>query len=257
MTRLSSKSFHAEGIVIGKRNFFEADRIVEILTMEKGKVRAVVRGARKSKSKLAGSTELFTHGEFTFAKGKNLDIITAVTPLDYFQKAMGDLKKISWLFLMSETLEKLLPREVPNEEIFKETLSAFRFINRNEKSYLVYEYLYKVIVLLGYGLSLSQCSRCHEKKDTLNDLNNILRLESGGILCKKCNSTSHQTLKVSKNTIKLLLYIENNELGEYSKITFDKNVSRELTNIISAYLNHIYQKEFKSNKFIEDVKALK
>lgn len=257
MTRLSSKSFHAEGIVIGKRNFFEADRVVEIFTMEKGKMRAVVKGARKSKSKLAGSTELFTHGEFTFAKGKNLDIITAVTPLDYFQKATNDLKKISWLFLMSETLEKLLPREVPNEEIFEETLGAFRFINRNEKPDIAYEYLYKVVVLLGYGLSLSHCSQCHKKIETLNSLSNILSLESGGILCEKCNPTSQQTIKISKNTIKLLLYIEGHELNEYSKITFDKKISNELTTIINTYLNHIYQREFKSSKFIKDVKALK
>lgn len=257
MTKLSSKSFQTEGIVIGKKNFFEADRIVEILTLEKGKIRAVVKGARRPKSKLAGSTELFTHGYFTFARGKNLDIVTAVTPMDYFQKATGDLRKVSWLFLISETLEKLMPREVPNEKMFKETLSVFRVINRTDKPHVVYEYLYKMVVLLGYGLSVSICSRCHEKVDDLHDKDNIVSLDSGGILCKKCSPNSSQTLKISGNTIKLLTYIENHELDTYSKITFEEDISNELTETISLYLNHIYQREFKSHKFIKDVKALK
>lgn len=257
MTRLSSKSFQAEGIVIAKKNFFEADRIVEVLTLEKGRVRAIVKGARRPKSKLSGSTEIFTHGVFTFAKGKNLDIVTAVTPLDYFQKATNDLKKVSRLFLISEILEKILPREVPNKEIFEETLNVFRTINRSDKIYVAYEYIYKLVVLLGYGLSLSECSRC-DKKIVLSDKeDNTLSFVTGGTLCKTCETDIGVSLKLSSDTIKLLKYIEKSNFPVYSKVSFNENVKKEIVDLVTSYSSYIYQKEFKSSGFIKSVKALK
>jgi len=225
--------------------------------LEKGKIRAIVKSARKPKSKLAGVTEIFTHGEFTLAKGKNLDIVMAVTPLDYFQKAAGDLNKISLLFFISETLEKLLPREVPNEKIFEETLGVFRVINRTDKAYVAYEYLYKLVVLLGYGLSLLVCSKCHKKTESLSEKNNALNLASGGILCKKCSSGSADSTNLSASTIKLLKYIETHDFPDYSKVKFNDNAQKEIAGLVTSYLNHIYQKELKSPGFIKSIKALK
>lgn len=257
MTRLSEKNFKARGIVVSKKNFFEADRIVEIFTVEKGRVRAIVKGARKPQSKLAGVTEIFTYGDFSFAKGKNLDIVTASVPLDHFQKAKGDLEKISRLFLVSEALGKLLPGEVPNEKIFKETLNTFKAVDTTDRECVVYEYLYKLVVLLGYSLSLSACSKCHKKIDILEKNDNILDFAFGGALCKKCRLGSVGSVKVAANTIKLLKYIEGHTFSSYSKVIFGDSEQKELANFIERYLNYIYQKEFKSARFVKSVKALK
>ncbi|MDO8507459.1 MAG: DNA repair protein RecO [bacterium] len=257
LTRLSSKTYKVTGIVLGKKNFFETDRIIEIFTLEKGKVRAVVKGARKSSSKLAGSTELFTYGDFFLAKGKNLDIVTSVVSKNHFQKAAGNLKNISQLFLISEVLNKLLPADMPNESIFAETIKIFELINKNAKPELAYEYLYKTIVLFGYGLSLTSCSKCHEEIPEIQASKNIFNLESGGILCERCNSGDIINVELSKNTIKILRYIENHDIDKYSKVVLDDKTAAELLNLVTGYLNFIYQREFKSAKFIKNVKALK
>lgn len=257
LTRLNTKSYKVTGIVIKRKNFFEADRIISIFTKEKGLIRCVVKGARKSTSKLSGISELFVYGEFTLAKGKNLDILTASVPREYFQKSTQDLVKISQLFLVSETLGKLLPQEVPFDDLYNETISFFRIVNEHEKSCLLYEYLYKASVLLGYGLSLDACAKCHEENIVVKEKDNLLSLERGGILCEKCISGNYSTIKISKDTLKMLKYIERNSIEEYSKISFDESVERQISNVVNLYLNHIYQREMKSPGFIKDVKALK
>jgi len=256
LTRLTAKNFTAQGIVLGRRNFFESDRIIEIFTYENGRFRAVVKGARKPRSKLAGNTDLFTHGNFTFAKGKNLDIVTSIVPLDFFQRATSDLKKVALLFLISEALIKLLPTDVPNEKVFEETLNIFRKINRSDKLYLTYEYLYKLVVMLGYGFSISICSKCHKDIESL-EKTNTFSFSSGGIICKICEPAFVDTLNLSSNTVKLLKYIEQNSFENYSKVKIDEKTQKELKNIIISYLNYIYQKELKSPKFIASVKSLK
>ncbi|HDU1200630.1 TPA: DNA repair protein RecO, partial [Listeria monocytogenes] len=55
-----------EGIVIRQTSYRESDKIVRMYTREFGKIGVVARGAKKTKSRLAAVTQLFTNGYFTF-----------------------------------------------------------------------------------------------------------------------------------------------------------------------------------------------
>ena len=55
-----------KGIVLSRTNFGEADRILTFLTADHGKIRAIAKGVRKQKSKLAGGIEIFSISDLTF-----------------------------------------------------------------------------------------------------------------------------------------------------------------------------------------------
>ncbi|MDO8591465.1 MAG: DNA repair protein RecO, partial [bacterium] len=59
-----------QGIVLSRTDFGEADRILTFLTNDHGKVRAIAKGVRKSKSKLAGGIELFSISDLTLIIGR-------------------------------------------------------------------------------------------------------------------------------------------------------------------------------------------
>jgi DNA repair protein RecO (recombination protein O) len=67
-----------EGIVLSRTNFGEADRIITMLTPDRGKVRLMAKGVRKIKSKLAGGIELFSVSQISFIPGKG-DIHTLIS----------------------------------------------------------------------------------------------------------------------------------------------------------------------------------
>ncbi|MGA3150040.1 MAG: DNA repair protein RecO [Candidatus Saccharimonadales bacterium] len=60
-----------QGIVLSRTDFGEADRILTFLTPDHGKVRAIAKGVRKTKSKLAGGIELFSISDLTFLIGRS------------------------------------------------------------------------------------------------------------------------------------------------------------------------------------------
>lgn len=252
MSSISSKHYNEEGIIIAKRNFLESDKMLDIFTLEKGRINVLVKGARRGTSKLAGSTEIFIYGFFGFVKGKKNDILISAKPVRYFRRGQGDLDKLSHFFLVSEILSKLLPPEVPNKNIFEETLEFFKRTSSKNNPSLVYEYIYKLTILLGYGLSLETCPKCHKKSGS----SLFLSLEAGGVVCKDC-SAKENVRKVSKDTLKLLRYIEKNTILDYSRVTFGKETEEELTSLVNGYLDSIYQREIKSKKFIKAVERLK
>ncbi|MBA3757620.1 DNA repair protein RecO [Candidatus Saccharibacteria bacterium] len=84
------KQFISKGIVLSRTNYGEADRIITFLTPDQGKVRAIAKGVRKSKSKLAGAIELFSVSELTFIVGRS-DIKTLIS--SRLQKHYGNIVK--------------------------------------------------------------------------------------------------------------------------------------------------------------------
>ncbi len=65
------KSIATKAIILRRLNFEEADRILTVITPEHGKVSLFARGARRSKSKLAGGLELFSISDIVYIDGKS------------------------------------------------------------------------------------------------------------------------------------------------------------------------------------------
>jgi len=64
------KQFNTRGIILARTDYAEADRILTFLTPGRGKLKAIAKGVRKSKSKLAGGIELFCVSDLTVIIGR-------------------------------------------------------------------------------------------------------------------------------------------------------------------------------------------
>src|SRR3984885_14228773 len=68
--------YRDDGVVLRVQKLGEADRIITILTRRTGRVRAVAKGVRRTKSKFGASLEPFTHVDLLLYTGRSLDVIT-------------------------------------------------------------------------------------------------------------------------------------------------------------------------------------
>ncbi|MCL2475441.1 MAG: DNA repair protein RecO, partial [Chloroflexi bacterium] len=91
-----NRYYESEGIIIRKIRLGEAARILTILTPGAGKVSAVAKGVCRSKSKMSGHLELFTHSQIEFARGRNLDTVINCQTINSFYHIKGDLIGIAY-----------------------------------------------------------------------------------------------------------------------------------------------------------------
>jgi len=96
-----------QGIVLARTNFGEADRIVTFLTPDNGKISAMVKGVRKSQSKLAGGIELFSVSDITYIPGKR-DVSTIVSTRlhKHYGNIVKDLDRTNTGYELIKTLNK-------------------------------------------------------------------------------------------------------------------------------------------------------
>lgn len=113
-------------IVLRRTNYGEADRIVTFLTPI-GKVKAIVKGVRRSKSKLAGGIELFSENTITFleTRGELQRIVSTRLEL-HWGGVVGDLQRMMFGYEAMKLIDKVVENEAEREyyDLLKSTLSA-------------------------------------------------------------------------------------------------------------------------------------
>ncbi|NET08108.1 MAG: DNA repair protein RecO [Symploca sp. SIO2B6] len=114
-----SRTYKATGINLKSLPLGEADRLVTILTREFGLIRVVAPGARKQRSKLGGSSDLFVVNQLMLAKGKSLDKITQAQTLESYRGFRKDLSKLAASQYLAEVVLCLGLSEQPQEELYE------------------------------------------------------------------------------------------------------------------------------------------
>lgn len=103
-------------IVLSRSDYGEKDRILTVLTPGHGKLRAIAKGVRSSRSRLAGGIELFAENELALAGGRsNLYTVTFSRMKRYFGEISKDLDKSMYAYDCLKLINKLTPDEAGGE----------------------------------------------------------------------------------------------------------------------------------------------
>src|SRR4029077_16192362 len=104
--------YRDDGIVLRTQKLGEADRIITLLTRQNGRVRAVAKGVRRTKSRFGARLEPFTHVDLMIHPGRSLDVITQAEVIKPYGAPLAeDYPRYTAGTAMLETAERLTPME--------------------------------------------------------------------------------------------------------------------------------------------------
>lgn len=145
------RSFKTEGIVIKRRNYNEADKIVTIFSKKNGKINIKAVGVRRITSRRSSHIELLNYSTFNLYQGKGMPVLTEVTSLNDFSPLKKDLKKIAAAFHICELVDGLCAENQENDAIFNLLMQTFSKISSNYNLRdTVYEFEIQLLNLLGF-----------------------------------------------------------------------------------------------------------
>jgi recombinational DNA repair protein (RecF pathway) len=106
------QGYRDDGVVLRTQKLGEADRIITLLTRHNGRVRAVAKGVRRTKSRFGARLEPFTHVDVLIHSGRSLDVITQAEVIRaYGTPLASDYPKYTAGTAMLETAERFTPVE--------------------------------------------------------------------------------------------------------------------------------------------------
>jgi DNA repair protein RecO (recombination protein O) len=168
-----------QGIVVRGFPFGEADRVVVLVSPNSGKIRAVAKGIRRTKSRFGGRLEPFTHVDLVLYEGRNLDTITQVSVIEGFPALRDDLDRVLAAATMVEAIDAVTQegeRALRPFLLLQRGLRALEAGPRHDD--LVASFLLKVADVVGMAPALGHCAVCG-RTDGLTRFS----FAAGGVLC--------------------------------------------------------------------------
>ena len=153
--------YRDEGIVLRTHKLGEADRIVSVLTRHHGKVRAVAKGVRKTKSRFGARLEPPTHLQLQLYEGRSeLHIIDQAETVDHFRAIREDLDRLTHAVAMLESADQLGLEGEPNPGLYQMLLGALRALAGHSGPLVVPGFFLKVLALEGFRAVTDRCVEC-------------------------------------------------------------------------------------------------
>lgn len=236
-----------QGIVLGKKDVGEVDRIYTIYTLEKGKIRVLGKGVRKPNAKLAGSLETITRGEIFIAKNRGLGKITGVIVTDNFGNIKQELNRTSNVFYVFRIVSQIISEEEEDGEVFFLLEKYLVMLDDLKNSpelveILTVGLLFKVMDKLGYRLEVCHCVFC-EKKLVLEK--NFLSISRGGIVCSDCQRSESKKIAIDNELIKLIRIFLKNKLENFVKLKIDAKEIQKLKIIVREVISWFSGESFR------------
>jgi DNA repair protein RecO (recombination protein O) len=230
------------GIVLGKYNVGEADRIYTIYTLEKGKIKALAKGVRKSQARLAGNLENFSLVDLAIAKGKGTGKITGSIVENNFRNLRNNLEALGNVFEAVKILDKLTGLEEKDADIFNLLESYLKTadeasLEKEEKISLITRgFILKLLDCLGYKIEAKACVKC---SSAFPKNGNYFSAEKGGIVCTACSKEAGNKIAVSDNTIKIIRIFFQNKLKSLLKLKVTRKEIDNLKMITNDFIQWI------------------
>lgn len=238
--------YRDEGVVLRTQKLGEADRIITLLTRSHGRVRAVGKGVRRTRSKFGSRLEPFTHVDLQVYEGRSLDVVQqAETIASYGDRIVGDYARYTAGTAMLETAERLTAEEKePAVQQFLLLVGGLRTLaDAGHAPGLVLDaFLLRSLAVAGYGASFEDCARC-----TRPGPHPFFNVAAGGSVCGACRPGG--SVSPARETLDLLGALLTGDWAAAD--ASDSRHRREGSGLVAAYLQWHLERGLRSLPMVE------
>ena len=228
--------YRDEGIVLRTHKLGESDRIVSLYMRQRGKVRAVAKGVRKTKSKFGARLEPPSHVQALLYEGRELDIVTQAETVDHFRAIRDDLDRLTRAVSMLEAVDQLGLEGEGNPALFDMLLGALRALAEHRGPLVVPAFFLKVLSLEGFRPMVERCTECGREDDLV-----AFDLDSGGMRCRD----HRRGTALSPEAHELLLDILGGRLGSALNVA-PSDATVEIDHLAVRALEHHLERRLRS-----------
>ena len=248
-----SRLYKTQGVILSHSYVGEADALLSIYTPFLGKLRAVARGVKRPKSRLAGHLEPLTHCSLMLARGRNLDIISGCDTIEAFAPLKASLWLTSCGLYVAELTDRLGMEGTENRKLFQLLLNTLQSLRQGVEPSTVLRYFeFRSMACSGYLPEVWRCVACGH---SLEMESHAFSPPAGGLLCPQCRPGNSSGRTASVRAIKVLRYFSRHGLSAVARLRLKAEVLREIEGLMQLYVTYTLDQEVNSAKWLRTLQA--
>lgn len=229
-----ARTVTTEAVVLRSLRFSEADRILHLYTADRGRVGAIAKGVRKTRSRFGGRLEPLSHVELVLHEGRGeLQTITGASLLRSHAPIRDDTRRSAVGLVGAEAVLRLFPEQEQNDRVFA---ALTRFLDlldeaeevptRPELDRLGLAFQLKLLWLAGYLPHVGSCADCGATENIVG-----YSPRAGGAVCATCASGA---LTLSAEGLAAVDALLRKPLAEAPEAGVSERAARDALAIVSA-----------------------
>lgn len=239
----SDQVIRTSAIVIRTADFGEADRMLTLLTKDRGLLSAKVKAAKKQTSKLFCASSMFCCGEYEFYEKGGYYGIRGCGITHSFQKLPEDYDAYSAACVIADVAEKAAQQDLKEPKLFALVVNALYALETKAapRDTVLCYFLQRLLYIEGLYPSPDSCVSCGSPKATR------FSAERGGFVCETC---ANGAARVGRDVLDALRSMEGIVPKEIAKVKIPENTRGKLKDILIALTENALQKRLKTARFV-------
>ncbi len=236
---MAGRTLKTEAVVLRSFRLGEADRVLHLYTLERGRLGAVAKGIRRTKSRFGARLEPLSHVELLVHQGSGeLGTVTGAELVRSHHASREDGYRLGAGLVGLEAMLRLFGEPEPNPRAFG-ALTKFldlldevpsRVPGRPALDPLVLAFQLKLLWLSGYLPHLSSCAECGAAGPFVG-----YSPTAGGAVCRDCRAGA---LALSPEGLAGIEALLRRPLAEAADIGLGDRPARDALTLITASYEH-------------------
>ncbi|MBI4791814.1 MAG: DNA repair protein RecO [Deltaproteobacteria bacterium] len=240
----------SRAIVLQVTDYGESDKIVTLYTSQFGKLKAIAKGAKRSKKRFVNKLEFFSLLDVTVVPGRlsSLFLLDNAGLINPFPALRENYHRYTAAMLVCELVNQWTRENDRDENLFQLLCWCLHELAATGSvAATVIFFQIKMLDLLGVGLQLDHCLVCGKMEQTA--LPHHFSPAQSGIVCAPCaRSQGIGRMPVSMSTIKTMQVARTMPLERLRRLKITRHSLAEMAAILQLYSNFQLQREIHSWK---------
>jgi DNA repair protein RecO (recombination protein O) len=239
-------------IMMRIREFGETDLLVSFFTPDRGRLKGVAKGGRRSRRRFANCLDLFCLAslEYELKKKGDLHFLHSCKLINAFPGLRSDFSSLSLASYMVELTEILFPVEVADRMMFELLENTLRELNERKASEdlrILFEA--RAMALGGYGINFEHCCMCG--RPYTGQGRAVFKRSKGGIACLRCERESATHPGLSQDTVKGLGILQSGARINAESLLLTKEMVREIKPVLKLHIEYRMGRRLRSAAYLE------
>ena len=254
MSSARERSYRCEAIILKRRDFGEADRLLTVMTPRHGKLDVIAKGARKPASSKTGHVELFTKADLLIHKGRDLGIVVQAEMIAPYLPLREDLQRGAYANYVAELMDRFTATGDDDlhsvYRLLDDTLQ--RLCSEDDTRLAVRYYEMRLLDEVGFRPELQECVISRE---TIQAEDQFFSFANGGVVRPEYIARSSQFVPIPMLTLKVLRHLQRSPYDHVKSLNISPKLHDDLERIMLPYITFILEQKLQSVDFIRRIRS--
>lgn len=250
----TERAFRTQAIILKRRDFGEADRLLTVLTPEHGKIDVIAKGARKPTSHKTGHVELFTRADMLIHTGRELGIVAQAEMVAPHLGIREDLTRGAYASYCAELLDRFTAEgDQDYHDLFSlldDTLS--QLCDDSDPRLAVRYYEVHLLDSTGFRPELNECV---VSREPVQPEDQFFSYVLGGVVSPGYAHEGSSAVRIPVTTLKLLRHMQRSPYSHVKTLAIPPALHEDAERILLGYITHVLERKLQSVEFIKRIRG--